>query len=99
MYGDLPDAKGFVGSNRIMDSWIEAGTQRGSCRAVIAGVVVDDLVARTMAGVAWKQPFASPARDGGFEANDRPNGKSAKPIGAASRRRFFFLQECRTYIS
>jgi hypothetical protein len=34
-----PDAKGFTGSNRTAGYWIEAGTQRGSCRGVIAAVV------------------------------------------------------------
>lgn len=94
LYGDLPDAKGFVGSNHIMDSWIEAGTQRGSCRAVIAGVVVDDPARADDGWRGVETTFAHQRADGGFEANDRPNGKSAKPIGAAVETAFFFLQEC-----
>jgi len=30
---DRPDASGFMGSNRQAGRWIEAGTQRGSCRS------------------------------------------------------------------
>ena len=94
LYGDLPDANGFTGSNRIMNTWIEAGTQRGSCRGVIAGVVTDDLARADNAWRGVEVTFAHQRADGGFEANDRPNGKSAKPIGAAVETAFFFLQEC-----
>lgn len=94
LYGDLPDENGFVGSNRIMKGWIEAGTQRGSCRAVIAGVVTDDLARADDGWRGVEATFAHQRADGGFEANDRPNGKSAKPIGAAVETAFFFLQEC-----
>src|SRR3954464_7410291 len=80
LYGDLPDAKGFVGSNHIMNSWSEAGTQRGSCRAVIAGVVLDDLARADDGWRGVETTFSHQRADGGFEANDRPNGKSAKPI-------------------
>jgi hypothetical protein len=93
LIGDMPDEKGFTGSNRQGGYWIEAGTQRGSCRGVIAGVVTDDLA---RADAAWRGvavTFAHQRADGGFEANDRPNGASAKPFGAAVETAFFFLQE------
>jgi hypothetical protein len=94
LIGDKPDEKGFSGSNHQMGSWIEAGTQRGSCRGVIAGVVTDDLARADDAWRGVEVTFAHQRADGGFEANDRPNGKSAKPIGAAVETAFFFLQEC-----
>lgn len=94
LYGDMPDEKGFTGSNHIMGSWIEAGTQRGSCRGVITGVVTDDLDRADKAWRGVETTFAHQRADGGFEANDRPNGASAKPIGAAVETAFFFLQEC-----
>lgn len=40
---DVPDAQGLTGGNRTVGKWIEAGAQRGSCRAVIAAVVAGDL--------------------------------------------------------
>ena len=49
--GDKPDAKGLTGGNRGNGSWLEAGPQRGSCRAVIAAVVAGDLAA---ANDAWR---------------------------------------------
>lgn len=94
LIGNVPDEKGFTGSNHIMGSWIEAGTQRGSCRGVIAGVVTDDLAHADQAWRGVETTFAHQRADGGFEANLRPNGKSARPIGAAVETAFFFLQEC-----
>ena len=94
LIGNMPDENGFTGSNHIMGSWIEAGTQRGSCRGVIAGVVVDDLARADQAWRGVEETFKHQRTDGGFEANDRPNGNSAKPIGAAVETAFFFLQEC-----
>ena len=94
LYGDKPDEKGFTGSNHQGGYWIEAGTQRGSCRGVITGVVIDDLARADDAWRGVEVTFAHQRADGGFEANDRPNGKSAKPIGAAVETAFFFLQEC-----
>ena len=94
LIGDKPDEKGFTGSNHQGGYWIEAGTQRGSCRGVIAGVVTDDLARADDAWRGVEVTFAHQRADGGFEANDRPNGKSAKPIGAAVETAFFFLQEC-----
>ena len=88
-----PDSRGFNGTNARAGRWIEAGTQRGSCRAVIVGVVTDDL---TYADDAWRgieKTFAHQRPDGGFEADDRPNGTSAKSLGAAVETAFFFLQE------
>ena len=94
LMGDKPDEKGFMGSNRQGGYWIEAGTQRGSCRGVITGVVTDDLARADDAWRGIEVTFAHQREDGGFEANDRPNGKSAKPFGAAVETAFFFLQEC-----
>lgn len=93
LMGDLPDAQGFNGSNHKAGYWIEAGTQRGSCRGVMVGTVLNDLA---FADDAWRgveTAFAHQRPDGGFEAGDRPNGTSAKPFGAAVETAFFFLQE------
>jgi len=94
MMGDtLPDAQGFVGSNHKAGRWLEAGTQRGSCRCVMIGVVTDNLA---FADDAWRgieTAFAHQRADGGFEADIRPNGASAKPLGAAVETAYFFLQE------
>jgi hypothetical protein len=90
---DFPDAKGLGGANRINGSWLEAGPQRGSCRAVIAAVVADNL---PRADDAWRGidvAFAHQRADGGFEAEVRPNGASAKAQGPATETAFFFLQE------
>lgn len=89
----LPDAQGFIGTNRRAGYWIEAGTQRGSARTVIYGVVADDLATADDAWRGIETTFAHQREDGGFEANDRPNGKSAKPFGAAVETSFFFMQE------
>lgn len=88
-----PDAKGFTGSNRTAGYWIEAGTQRGSCRGVIAAVVQDDMPRADDAWRGIETTFAHQREDGGFEAGIRPNGASAKPFGAAVETAFFFLQE------
>ena len=93
LIGDLPDEKGFSGSNRLGGYWIEAGPQRGSCRGVIAGVVTDDLARADNAWRGVETAFSHQRDDGGFEANLRPNDKSAKPFGAAVETAFFFLQE------
>ena len=88
-----PDSRGFNGTNARAGRWIEAGTQRGSCRAVIVGVVTDDL---PYADEAWRgieETFHHQRPDGGFEANDRPNGTSAKSLGASVETAYFFLQE------
>lgn len=93
LIGDRPDANGLSGSNRLAGRWLEAGPQRGCCRGVIAGVVLDDL---ELAEDAWRGievAFAHQRDDGGFVANLRPNGKSARPFGAAVETAFFFLQE------
>ena len=90
---DKPDAKGLCGGNRVNGSWLEAGPQRGSCRAVIAAVVAGDLAA---ADAAWRGidvAFEHQRPDGGFEAEIRPNGESAKSKAAAVETAFFFLQE------
>jgi hypothetical protein len=87
--GDFPDAHGFTGSNRANGSWLEAGPQRGSCRAVIAAVVAGNL---TAADDAWRGidvAFAHQRADGSFEAEIRPNGTSARPYGAAVETAFF----------
>ena len=91
--GDKPDAKGLTGANRANGSWLEAGPQRGSCRAVIAAVVAADLAAADDAWRGIDVAFAHQRADGGFESEIRPNGESARPYGAAVETAFFFLQE------
>lgn len=88
-----PDAQGFIGTNHRAGQWIEAGTQRGTCRVVIYGVVTGDLAAADDAWRGIDATFARQREDGGFEANVRPNGTSAKPLGAAVETAYFFLQE------
>ncbi len=90
---DFPDANGLTGTNRAVGKWLEAGPQRGSCRAVIASVVAGDLAAADRAWKGIEVAFAHQRPDGGFEAEIRPNGKSARPFGAAVETAFFFLQE------
>ena len=91
--GDYPDANGLTGSNRANGSWLEAGPQRGCCRGVIAAVIADNLPAADEAWRGIDVAFAHQRSDGGFEAEIRPNGSSAKPHGAAVETAFFFLQE------
>ena len=91
--GDRPDAQGFTGGNRGLGKWLEAGPQRGSCRAVIAAVVAGDLKAADDAWRGIDTAFAHQRADGGFEAETRPNGQSARPLAAAVETSFFFLQE------
>ena len=90
---DFPDAKGLGGANRINGSWLEPGPQRGSCRAVIAAVVADNLPAADDAWRGIDVAFAHEREDGGFEAEVRPNGASAKAKGPATETAYFFLQE------
>jgi polyhydroxybutyrate depolymerase len=90
---DMPDAQGLTGGNRTVGKWIEAGAQRGSCRAVIAAVVAGDL---ERADKAWRGidiTFSHQREDGGFEAVVRPTGSSAAKGGAAVETAYFFLQE------
>jgi hypothetical protein len=47
-------------------------------------VVTDDLAAADDGWRGIEATFAHQREDGGFEANDRPNGASAKPFGASS---------------
>lgn len=91
--GDRPDAKGLTGGNRTLGRWLEVGPQRGSCRAVIASVVAGDLAAADDAWRGIETAFAHQREDGSFEATDRPNGQSARPLAAAVETSFFFLQE------
>ncbi|HTO03474.1 MAG TPA: hypothetical protein VL069_07220 [Opitutus sp.] len=91
--GDKPDGNGLTGTNRGHGSWLEAGPQRGSCRGVIAAVVADDLVAADDCWRGIDVAFAHQRADGGFDAEIRPNGQSARPYGAAVETAFFFLQE------
>ena len=93
MGDNQPDAQGFNGVNHQAGRWIEAGTQRGSCRGVLVGVVTDDLAAADAAWRGIEVTFSHQRPDGGFEANERPNGASAKPFGAAVETAYFFLQE------
>ena len=90
---DFPDAKGLTGSNRQNGSWLEAGPQRGSCRALIAAVVAGDLAAADRAWVGIDTAFAHQRPDGSFIAEIRPNGASARPYPASVETTFFFLQE------
>ncbi len=80
---DKPDAKGLCGANRLNGSWLEAGPQRGSCRGVIAAVVAGDLSAANDAWRGIDVAFAHQRADGGFDAEIRPNGESARSPGAA----------------
>ncbi len=91
--GDRPDQQGLTGGNRTLGKWLEAGPQRGSCRAVIAAVVAGDLAAADDAWRGIDTAFAHQRADGGFEAETRPNGQSARPLAAAVETSFFFLQE------
>ncbi len=91
--GDYPDKHGLTGSNRANGSWLEAGPQRGSCRGVIAAVAAGNLAAADDAWRGIEVAFAHQRADGGFQAELRPNGTSAKPHGAAVETAFFFLQE------
>lgn len=91
--GDWPDKQGFTGGNRSLGKWLEAGPQRGSCRAVIAAVVAGNLPAADDAWRGIDTAFAHQRPDGGFEADTRPNGQSARPLAAAVETSFFFLQE------
>lgn len=91
--GDWPDTNGFTGGNRTLGRWLEAGPQRGSCRAVIAAVVADNLVAADDAWRGIDLAFSHQRADGGFEATLRPNGQSAQSLAPAVETAFFFLQE------
>jgi hypothetical protein len=91
--GDFPDEHGLTGGNRANGSWLEAGPQRGSCRGVIAAVVAGNLAAADDAWRGIDVAFAHQRADGGFEAEIRPNGASARPYGAAVETAYFFLQE------
>ncbi|ODT98893.1 MAG: hypothetical protein ABS79_05205 [Planctomycetes bacterium SCN 63-9] len=90
---DYPDAKGLTGTNRGVGKWLEAGPQRGSCRGVIAAVVADDLRAADNAWRGIDVAFAHQRDDGGFVAEIRPNGASAREFPAAVETAYFFLQE------
>lgn len=91
--GDEPDAAGLTGTNRATGRWLEVGPQRGSCRGVLAAVVAGDL---PLADRCWRGidlAFSRQLPDGSFEAADRPNGASARPLPAAVETTCFFLQE------
>ncbi|MFO0951641.1 MAG: hypothetical protein U0835_10920 [Isosphaeraceae bacterium] len=90
---DFPGPDGLTGTNRVTGKWLEAGPQRGSCRAVIAAVVADDLRAADDAWRGIDLAFAHQREDGGFQAEIRPNGASARPFPAAVETAYFFLQE------
>jgi hypothetical protein len=91
--GDVPDAKGLTGSNRAHGSWVESGAQRGSCRAVIAAVVADDLVAADNAWRGIDVAFEHQRADGGFESKPQANGKVSSAFPANVETAYFFLQE------
>lgn len=91
--GDKPDANGFTGSNRANGKWIEVGPQRGSCRGVVAAVVLGDLA---LADDCWRGinvAFAHQRADGGFDAIVKPNGSTSREGPAAVETAYFFLQE------
>jgi hypothetical protein len=85
---DKPNAQGFTGSNRMAGKWMGAGTQRGSCRAVITAVVAGDLAAADDAWRGIEVTFEHQRADGGFESVDL----YAK-YNAAVETAYFFLQE------
>lgn len=91
--GDRPDANGFTGGNRANGFWVEAGPQRGSCRAVIAAVVAGDLAAADDCWRGIETAFAHQRADGGFDAIVKPNGKTSREGPAAVETAYFFLQE------
>jgi len=91
--GDYPNPKGLTGANKISDTWLEAGPQRGCCRGVVEALALGDVA---KADDAWRGidlAFAHQLPSGGFEASVRPNGQSAKAKGPATETAFFFLQE------
>jgi len=90
---DLPDDQGLAGGNRGQGRWIEAGAQRGSCRAVIAAVVAGDLARADRAWRGIEVTFEHQRADGGFSAAERPNGGSSANGAAAVETAYFFLQE------
>ena len=90
---DLPDEQGLAGGNRGQGRWIEAGAQRGSCRAVIAAVVAGDLARADRAWKGIEVAFEHQREDGGFTAAERPNGGSSASGPAAVETAYFFLQE------
>ncbi len=91
--GDIPDEKGFTGSNRAHGSWVESGPQRGSCRGVIAAVVAGDLAAADNAWRGIDVAFSHQRADGGFESKPAANGKISSDFGANVETAYFFLQE------
>lgn len=91
--GDVPDAKGFTGSNRLHGTWVESGPQRGSCRAVIAAVVAGDLPAADDAWRGIDVAFAHQRADGGFESKPAANGKVSSAFDANVETAYFFMQE------
>jgi len=91
--GDKPDANGFTGGNRANGFWIEVGPQRGSCRGVIAAVVLDDLVAADDCWRGIETAFAHQRADGSFDAIVKPNGNTSREGPAAVETTYFFLQE------
>lgn len=91
--GDLPDAQGFTGSNHAHKYWVESGPQRGSCRAVIAAVIRDDLAAADNAWRGIDVAFAHQTANGGFESKPQANGKASTAFNANVETAYFFLQE------
>ena len=92
--GDVPDEKGFTGSNHQHGAWVESGPQRGACRGVIAAVVAGDLAAADNAWRGIDVAFAHQrASDGGFESVPRANGTTTQAYNANVETAYFFLQE------
>ena len=91
--GDMPDAEGLTGNNRAHKSWVESGPQRGSCRAVIAAVIRDDLAAADNAWRGIDVTFSHQTANGGFESKPQANGKASTAFNANVETAYFFLQE------
>ena len=85
--GDKPDANGFTGGNRANGFWVEVGPQRGSCRGVIAAVVLDDLAAS-------RPPSLTSGQMAGLMRSSNPTGKLPAKAPRPSRRLTFF---CRSW--
>jgi len=91
--GDKPDAEGFTGSNHAHQYWVESGPQRGSCRAVIAAVIADDLAAADNAWRGIDVTFSHQTANGGFESKPQANGKDSSAFNNNVETAYFFLQE------
>lgn len=90
---DYPDAHGFTGGSRQQKMWIEAGMQRGGCRAFIGAIVAGDTARAEDAWRAVETAFAHQQADGGFDSAPRPDTGPLDGPTARVQSAFFFLQE------